>query len=120
MTKKIFIHIVLLAVFTLPLFALAQSDGSQNIKIDNPFKTGGTLEELISAILNNVLLPIAAVLAVCYIIWSGFKYVQAQGNPAKIKEANQRLLYVLIGTGILLGAVGINAVVRNTVNQFVK
>lgn len=60
-------------------------------------------------------MPIAAVAAVVYIIWAGFSYVMAQGNPKEIEAAHQRLLWALVGTGILLGAAAISKVVENTV-----
>ena len=63
-------------------------------------------------------MPIAAVASVVYIILAGFAYVMAQGKPAEVQKANDRLLYALIGVGILLGAAGISAVVQTTVKQF--
>jgi Tfp pilus assembly protein PilN len=55
-----------------------------------------------------------------YVIFAGFKYVQAKGNPAEIQKAHQRLLWTLIGVGVLLGAAGISAVLQTTVNSFLK
>ena len=74
---------------------------------------------LISAILNNIVMPIAAVAVVLFIIFAGFKFVIAQGNEKKVTEAKQMLLWGLIGAGILLGAAGIAKVVQNTVNQLI-
>ena len=64
-------------------------------------------------------MPIAAVAVVCYIIWAGFMYVVAQGNEKKIKEAHDRLLWALIGAGILLGASAISQVVVTTINSII-
>jgi hypothetical protein len=52
-----------------------------------------------------------------YIIYAGFTFVTAQGNPGEIQKAKQRLLWALIGAAILLGAAGIAEVVKTTVNQ---
>ena len=129
-TKKYtaFIFILFIFVILVVPFALhAQNNGlNQDIKIPNPFNCGGsadsnggcTLLALITAILNNIILPIATVAAVMYVIFAGFKYVQARGNPAEIQKAHQRLLWTLIGVGVLLGAAGISAVLQTTVNSF--
>ncbi len=135
--KKTLIHSLIifsLAFFALTSVSFAQSgiEGNQppatpstpsnntsyDIKITNPLKVGDKLTDIIVAVLNNVVMPIAAVAAVLYIILAGFKYVSARGNPAKIQSAHQNLLWALVGTGILLGAAGISRVLQNTVNQF--
>lgn len=87
------------------------------IHLDNPFKTGGNLIEFITVIINNIILPIGGVLAVLAFIFSGFKYVTAQGDPSKIKEAHRALLYTVIGTAILLGAWLIAGVISNTIDK---
>src|ERR1035437_1461044 len=116
-TKKyaIFIFVLLLLIILVPPLVIHAADSSglnQKITIPNPFNCGGALGNcdlltLLTAILDNVLMPIAAVIAVMYIVFAGFKYVQAKGNPAEIEKAHQRLLWTLIGVGILLGAAGI-------------
>jgi hypothetical protein len=130
--KKISLHLLLLSLFIVPIFVMAQGADQTTpppttikIGISNPFKCGVaegqecTLMDLITALLNNVVMPIAAVGVVIWIIWAGFSYVMAQGNPAKIKEAHQRLLWSLIGAGILLGAAGISAVVQKTIEALI-
>jgi hypothetical protein len=130
--KKIIIHGVIALFCVLPIVALGQVDTNQpinntsiNIKILNPLKCGTTddkcdLFALIAVLLQNVVMPIAGVLVVLYIIWAGFKYVQAQGKPGEIAKANENLKWALIGAGVLLGAAGISAVVQNTVSQLIK
>ncbi len=121
----------------IPLFVLAQSatpgggsgapggntsGGSSQVipPVQNPLKGANDLMSFIRAVLNNIIMPIAAVGVVFWIIWSGFQYLLAQGNPAKITAANKQLLWSLIGAGILLGAAGISAVVERTVKELVK
>ena len=114
---------VLLATsFVLWLAPLAQAETSDqvvgvNVKLDNPFKVGGNLYDLAKAIVNDIVLPIGAVVAVLAFIWSGFRYVTAQGDAAKVKDASRNLLYVAIGTAVLLGAWVIANVIGGTVNQ---
>jgi hypothetical protein len=44
-------------------------------------------------------------------------YVTARGNSTKLEEANRALLYVAIGTAVLLGAELISSVISNTVDK---
>ncbi len=52
--------------------------------------------------------------AILAIIWVGFKFVLAQGNPEKIKEARTWFFYIIIGLAILISARVIVEVVQNT------
>jgi hypothetical protein len=126
-TKKYIIFIFVLFVLVLTPLALRADNGmSQTITIPNPFNcgdstgatTGCTLLTLLTAILTGIVLPIASVAAVMYVIWAGFKYIQAKGNPAEIQKAHQNLLWALIGVGVVLGATGIAAVLQTTVQSF--
>lgn len=87
------------------------------IKIPNPFAHGDTIQELLKAIVDKVILPIGGVLAVLAFIYAGFLYVTAQGNTEKIKTAHRALLYAAVGTAILLGAWVISSVIENTIKQ---
>ncbi len=138
MKKNIAYYVSVWMLALIPLFAMAQpatpgggtgspssggtsGTGSQVIPpVQNPLKGANDLMSFIRAILNNIIMPIAAVGVVFWIIWSGFQYLLAQGNPTKIKAANTQLLWSLIGAGILLGAAGISAVVERTVRELVK
>ena len=86
-------------------------------KLNNPFSGGDTLDALLKTIINNIILPIGAVLAVLAFIYSGFLFVTAQGNETKISKAKNALLYTAIGTAVLLGSWAISEVLTNSVNQ---
>jgi hypothetical protein len=129
--KKIGIHLLLLSFFVVPFFVYAAQGGLTPappaptpipIAIPNPFKgcppspAKCDLMTLITSILNNVVMPIAAVGVVMWIIYAGFTFITAQGKPAEIEKAKARLLWSLIGAGILLGAAAISKVVETTIN----
>jgi type IV secretory pathway VirB2 component (pilin) len=132
--KIIGINIIVATILFLPVFIYAElpnpstpttpsTSGLGAGSIKNPFNCGGTGGDcnfitLLTVILNKIVMPIASIAAVVYIIYAGFTYVTAQGNDKKIGEAHQRLLWALIGTGILLGAAAISQVVQNTVKMF--
>ena len=76
-----------------------------DITLENPLRGGvNSLFGLLRLIIDKILLPIGGILAVLAFIYSGFLYVTAQGNEAKIKTAHTALLYTAIGTALLLGA----------------
>ena len=118
--KKYFIILLVAVVVFVPVCTLAQGT-TIGVQIQNPFACGSscTLMDLIYAILNNIILPIAAVGVTMWIIYAGFTFLTAQGNPKKIEEAQQRLLWSLVGAGILLGAAGIAQVIRSTVGALI-
>lgn len=92
---------------------------SGNIRFENPLRTGDTLYQLMEKIVNDIILPVGGVLAVLSFIYSGFMYVMAQGNEAKLKSANKALVATAIGTVLLLGAWVFARVIENTVNQLI-
>lgn len=126
--KKISIHLLILSFFVIPIFIQAQptpvppDDGTPvKFEIKNPLKGGeDSLTEVIVTLLNNVVMPIAAVAVVIWIIYAGFTFLTAQGKEAEIRKAKDRLLWSLVGAGILLGAVGISKVVENTVKSLIQ
>lgn len=95
------------------------TDSIISVSFTNPLNCGDkcTLMGLITLVLNKVVMPIAAVAVVLYIIWAGFMFVRAQGNPKKIEEARDNLLWALIGAGVLLGSAAIAEVVKRTVES---
>jgi len=129
--KKISLYLTLALLVIVPIFTNAETPTNPttssvvDVKIDNPLDCGKannndcTLMDLITAILNKIVMPVAAVAVVMWIIWAGFSYVMAQGKPAEIQKAHQRLLWSLIGAGILLGAAGISGVLKTTIEAII-
>ena len=69
--------------------------------------------------LNRILafvIRIGTVVVILMLVFVGYKFVAAQGEPGKITEARQMLLWTVVGALILLGAQaiakGIEATVR--------
>ncbi len=76
-----------------------------------------SIQDLLVALLN-VLIVIATPIVVFFIIFAGFKYVTAQGNAEKVKEATRALTYAVIGGVLIIGAVAIAEIIGNVVDQF--
>lgn len=64
----------------------------------------------------NALLPLAVAVGVVFIIWSGFLFVLAQGNPKQLTKARQNFYYTIIGLAVVLGAWVIAEVIAATIN----
>ena len=92
--------------------------GGLQYSIESPLSPNiGSFESLLREILN-VLLIIAVPIIVFFIIFAGFTYVTAQGNPEKIKLASQALMYGIIGGVVILGSSAMMVIIRNLVNAF--
>ncbi|MCA9361809.1 hypothetical protein KC906_00390 [Candidatus Kaiserbacteria bacterium] len=76
-----------------------------------------SIQELLVALLY-VFMTIATPIVVFFLIYAGFMYVTAQGNPEKIRVASQALMYGIIGGVIILGSAGIATIIKNTVEAF--
>jgi len=84
--------------------------------VTNPLGSINSFCGLIKSVLGAVI-QIGIPVAVLFIVFAGFKFVLARGNPSKLEEAKKNLLYTLIGIGIFLGAWLIAVVIANTVNS---
>jgi hypothetical protein len=90
-----------------------QSSGSSGIK--NPLNVN-SIQDLISAALKFVV-NLLAIAGVVYIIWTGFLFVKAQGNPKELETAKKSFFNAIIGMAIILGAWAIATAIANTINQ---
>jgi hypothetical protein len=129
--KKILLYSIILFTLIAPLYVGAtvtvtgggtDTTGSPSVpfKIINPIRGADTLDQLIVLLLQNVVTPLLAVFVFLAIMYAGFKFVIAQGNPSKINEAKQGILWAMIGAGIMLGATGIAEVIKATFGSIVN
>ncbi|OGZ04100.1 MAG: hypothetical protein A2648_02985 [Candidatus Lloydbacteria bacterium RIFCSPHIGHO2_01_FULL_41_20] len=98
-------------------FQQTQGGGFQqtdSIPLRNPLTGVNSLGELAIKILDAVV-EVGAYVAVIFIIYSGFLFVKAQGNPTEIETAKKTFFYTIIGVMILLGASAIAKAVGNTI-----
>ncbi|MFM2357378.1 MAG: hypothetical protein RJA61_115 [Candidatus Parcubacteria bacterium] len=120
--KKIISFLFLFFVLIIPLFFIFAADGASDLpsgaSIENPLKGGiNSVYDLVEFIVNNIILPFGSVIMVLMIIFAGFQFVVAQGNPKKIEDAKTTLLYAVIGSAILLGSWAIAEIIQNTVTS---
>jgi len=82
--------------------------------LQNPLGRTSTFEQLVENI-ANIVFKLGFVVAAIFIIYSGFKFVTAQGREDELKKAKDNFKWVIIGTAVLLGAKIIATAVRNTI-----
>lgn len=101
-----------------PLFISAQTASGQReaTKLQNPL---GSDNNSLTAFANSVVdavvtvgLPIAALM----IVYSGFLFVMARGNPTELGKAKDAFLYAIIGIAIILAAKVLSEVIRGTID----
>lgn len=107
--------------FSLPAFALAANcTNGESVCLTNPLDPSiSSIPAFFLAILN-ILLVFAIPFVVFFIIYAGYLYVMARGNPGKIGEAHKALLYAIIGGIIIIGARVILSIVQSTANAVVN
>lgn len=119
--------IVFAVMLIIPLVFAAPDGGGSNIPdgggtnikttINNPLGDKITdIPSFIEAIINIVLV-VGIPIVVLAIIYTGFLFVQAQGNSEKLTKAKNALMYTLIGGALLLGAFVIANAIGKTVED---
>ena len=125
LSKNLLITLLVSFVLFSPLLLMANSDGDAippstplaNGHIVNPLGDNSkTLDVLIRNVLNNAL-KVGIPLIALAIIYCGFLFVSARGNPEEITKAREALIYTLIGAAILLGSYALALLIRNTVTS---
>ena len=86
--------------------------------LQNPFKTLNSFPDILAAIMNNIVLPIAVPFIAVAIMYSGFLFIVARekGSIVKLAEAKKTFLYTMIGAAIVLGAFVISNAITGTVS----
>jgi hypothetical protein len=82
----------------------------------NPLSTGSSLEALLLKIVDIVIFMLIPVI-VLMLVYTGFLFVQAQGNPAKISEAKKVFVWTLVGAFVILAAQTLQVVIKDTVDS---
>jgi hypothetical protein len=92
---------VVIAVMAFPSAVLAQTSGDLSWLEDIGIQM--TLDELIRTLLNTAI-SLAAVVAVFFLIFNGYKYMVSSGDTGKTEEAQKGIGNAVIGLVICLSA----------------
>jgi membrane protease YdiL (CAAX protease family) len=99
-TKKLSIYSTVFLLATAPLFVFAQQD------VVSPI-----LRNAVSAV--RILIALAFLLALFVFAWGIVKFIIAAGDPEKIKEARQFILWGVIGLAVLASIFGLITFLQN-------
>ena len=91
---------------------------SDSLTIKNPLKVKN-IQDLLAAILSAIV-QIAIPFLVLAVMWVGFLFVAARGNPNKLADARQALFYTLLGALIILGAQTLSVILSGTISQLTE
>jgi hypothetical protein len=94
---------VIASTWALPLFALAQ--------VRNIFEAAN----LITVIINNVLVPLVFAVAFLVFIWGVFTYfILSGGNQEKREEGQKLMMYGIVGFFVMVAVWGLVNILVNT------
>lgn len=96
----------------------ASSGFGLDVKFKNPLKVDSIVEAI--SLLMNIILKIALPFVIVMFIWSGMKFILAQGKPDELKKARQIFYGTVIGTLLILGAWTITNAIVGTVNTLMS
>jgi hypothetical protein len=105
--------LLILLVLMLPVMSFADDCKPDGGKICNPIEQD-TITEFLEVLVTGVV-RIGLPVIVLAIIYSGFLFVKARGNPEELTKAKDALLYTMIGAGVLLGAWALATLIEQTV-----
>ncbi|HEY0010435.1 MAG TPA: pilin [Candidatus Paceibacterota bacterium] len=88
------------------------SEGKSDGMLTNPLKVD-SIEELLDIVLKAVV-RIGSIILVLALVWVGFLFVAARGNPEGVSKARTAFFWTIIGGLILLGATAISGVIQST------
>lgn len=98
---KIFTSWFFASIILFPVLVYAQADFSA--PLENPLNSIDSFSGFVEAILG-IVVRIGVPIATIAIIYSGFLFVTAQGNPENLATAKKAFIWSIVGTAILLGA----------------
>jgi len=100
-----------------------QGDGFQPLviteQIENPLGDGSSLPAFVESLLG-IIVRAGIPLIVLALVYTGFRFVEARGNPGKIEDAKKLLLWTVIGSAIILGAWTIATILTNTITTIIS
>jgi Type IV secretion system pilin len=111
-------HTITISAFLLSLclpfiFVSAQVPVT-NITFQSPISGTTSVAQVLLA-LFKILVEIGAVAVTLAIVYAGFLFVAARGNPGELTKAKSTLYWTIIGALVLLGAQVIASVIEATI-----
>ena len=87
-------------------------------QIENPLRWN-SLNEALAGIMS-IAVKIGGIVAVFFFVWTGWKFIAAQGKKEDISKAKDQLMWTVVGTLLLLGADIVATLITNSINTVTK
>ena len=105
-TAPLFLLIVTGVILVLPIFAYA-------LDIQSPI-TPETIPDLICFVTKFITVKLMPPVAVVMMLWASFLFLTSAGQPGKIKQGNEVVVWTIIGAGILLLSTALITLIMST------
>ncbi len=93
------------------IWASGQSN-ALSFNIINPLSFDGNLGDILNRLMS-VLLMFGAPIAIIMYLWAGFQFLTSGGQPDKVKQANQTILWTTVGLAVIIMSQAIIFVVQS-------
>jgi hypothetical protein len=111
MNKKLIAATALTVLLALPLFTLAFNAGAIPTNANNNFNISDLLDTVFS-----IFWPVVVAVVIILFVVAGFLFLTAQGDPGKVAQARQAVIWGVVGVAVILLGFAIVAIVRNQLN----
>lgn len=99
----------------LMLWAAALPVFAQEAVLQNPLKFKN-IEEFVAGTLRAIVM-IAIPLITIFLVYAGFKFISARGNPHGLSEAKENFKWVILGAILILSAWVLATLIGGTIRQ---
>lgn len=107
---------MLASVISILLFAPAYvANAQESAGLQDPLRFRN-LADFVQGVLEAFVVISLPILSF-FIIWAGFKFVAARGNPGQLTEAKENFKWLIVGAILILGAWALALLIANTVNS---
>lgn len=76
-----------------------------------------TLAVGVASIILNAVWVVAVAFVIVMFVISGFKYLTAQGETGKVKEANQAIVWAVVGIIVIILAFSMISIIQRTISN---
>lgn len=113
--KKLFSIFAVVALLTMVVAPVAFATESPLNGIPDEADVPTTGADLLGRvdIIGNWVFAILMAVSLIFIILAAFQFVTGAGDPAKVTEARQKLIYAAVGIAVALLASGFDDILRN-------
>lgn len=118
MKNKIKIFLSAIAIYAISFCSFVYAE-TVTATIQNPLGSLTSIPTFIANALSFVA-KIGGVLAIFFLVYAGYLYVKARGNPGEIEKAHEAFKGTIYGIVLLLGAQLISSIIIGTINALSK